>query len=118
MDRFDEAIDSLEAAFRFNPAGRSAGSGFSLGLAHHVLGQYAQALAVADATLARYPQASFVHALRAATLSHMGHPDAARNAAAELRRFDPFFRVDDFGNRFVDSKHQARLQAGLRAAGL
>ena len=118
MGQFEAAIASLETAFRFNPAGRSAGSGFSLGLAHYALGQYAQALAAADATIARYPQASFVYAMRAATLAQMGDLDAARSAAAQLRRLAPFFSPDEFGNRFVDPKHQAQLREGLRAAGL
>ena len=117
LGRLEEAIASLETGLRFDPAGRSPGSGFSLGLALYSLGRYREALAVADATIARYPQASFVHAIRASTLAQMGKTEEARKAADDVRRLDPFFPASEFGDRFVDPKYKIGLQEGLRKAG-
>jgi len=75
-------------------------------------------LTTLDATLARYPETGFLHALRAAILAQMGQDDAAHQAADDVRRTAPFFLARDFGDRFVDPKHMAHVQEGLRKAGL
>jgi tetratricopeptide (TPR) repeat protein len=118
LGRLDEAIASIETALRLDPAGRSSGSGFTLALAYYSLGKYRDALATANATLARYPKAPFVHAIRAAALAEMGNIAEARKAADQVRQLAPFFPAREFGNRFVNARHMARLQEGLRKAGL
>lgn len=118
LGRLDEAIASTETALRLDPAGRSSGTGFSLALAYFTLGRHREALAAADAVLRRYPKSPFVHAVRAATLAEMGNIEEAREAAGQVRQLAPFFRAREFGNRFVDPSHMARLQDGLRKAGL
>ena len=87
-------------------------------LAYFVAGQYAQALAACDASLANYPSISFLHAMRAATLVRTGQLEAARQSAAEVRRLQPNFPAAQFGNRFVAPATRERLQAALREAGL
>ena len=113
-----EGLASMDAALRFNPAGRSAGGAFTRALALYSLRRYADSLNASDAALARYPQTSFLHAMRAAALAQLGQTNAAQTAAAETLRLEPFFHAKEFGSRFVDPKLMAHLQEGLRKAGL
>jgi hypothetical protein len=59
-----------------------------------------------------------VPAVRAAALAQIGDAEGAREAAAQLRRLDPFFDVSVFATRFVDPALAAKAQEGLRKAGL
>ncbi len=118
LGRVEEAIASVETALRFNPAGRSSGTGLYRSLGYYLLGRYREALAAADAAIVRYPDAPFLHAIRAATLAQMGHTEAAQAAAARLRRLDPFFLSAQFGSGFINPEHYAHVQEGLRKAGL
>ena len=118
VGRAEEALASFDLAERFDPGGRSAGSVFARALAHYTLRRHAEALAVSDAGLARFPRTAFLHALRAATLAQMGDIGSAHAAAAETLRLEPFFRGKDFGDRFADPQMMAHLQEGLRKAGL
>jgi len=117
LGRFAEAIVSLNAALRLDPAMRSSETGFSLALALYSSGRYDEALTTADATLARYPDVPFIHALRAATLAQMGSLEEAHVEADRVRQLDPFIPIHDFGSRFVNSKDMAHLQQGLKKAG-
>ncbi|MGH8674078.1 MAG: winged helix-turn-helix domain-containing protein [Burkholderiales bacterium] len=117
VGRIDEAIAVLETASRFEP--RSiAGAGINLVIAYYTAGRYREALAEADALVARTPHLDFLHAARAAALSQLGKADEARQAADQVRRFNPYFQVENFGTRFVNPEHTTRLQEGLRKAGL
>lgn len=116
--RLEEAIAAMETAGRLDPMGRSAGSKFDLVLAYYSLGRYPEALVAVESALARFPEAAFLQALRAATLAQMGKSEQARQAAGEVRRLAPFFPARSFGNRFVDPALMAHLQEGLRGAGL
>lgn len=118
LGRVEEGIASLENGLRLNPLGRGSESGFNLALGYYTAGRYADALAAADATLARNSKVPFVHAIRAAALAQMGLQNEARRSVAELRRLEPFFRADHFGNRFADWENRLRLEEGLRKAGL
>ena len=118
LGRIDEAIAGIETAKRFNPAGRGAGSVFNHVIANYLARRYSEALAVADAGIARFPDAPYLHVMRAASLAQLGDLEGAQRAAAEVRRIDPFFPAAQFGNRFVDPKHMAHIQEGLRKAGL
>lgn len=117
LGRLDESIAASEAARRFDPR-INPDSGFSLALAYYTAGQYQEALAAADTALARAPDYSYLHAVRAAAFGQTGNTEEARKAADQLRRLDPFFRVDQFGARFVDAKFKAKAQEGLLKAGL
>ncbi|HYN62514.1 MAG TPA: winged helix-turn-helix domain-containing protein [Rubrivivax sp.] len=118
LGRTDEAIVALQTALRFNPAGRGAGGGSDHALAYYTLRRYRESVAVAESALARYPDIAFLHAIRAAALAQLGDQDAARDAAAQVLRLDPFSRVADYGTRFAKPEHTAHLQDGLRKAGL
>jgi TolB-like protein/DNA-binding winged helix-turn-helix (wHTH) protein/Flp pilus assembly protein TadD len=116
--RIEEAIASMETAQRFNPAGRGAGSDFSHALAYYTATRYRESLAAADAALRRYPETSFLYAIRAAALAQLGKLEEAHAAATEVMRLEPFFHSADFGNRFSDPRYAALLQEGLHKAGL
>ena len=118
LGRTDEALAALQTALRFNPAGRGAGSGSDHALAYYTLRRYRESVAAADTALARYPDIAFLHAIRAAALAKLGDQDAAREAAAQVLRLDPFSRASDYGTRFAKPEHRAHLQDGLRKAGL
>lgn len=117
VGRIDEAIKVLEMARRFDPY-PSVGRGLNLALAYYVAGRYNEALAQADALLARSPRNGFLHAMRAATLAQMGRDDESRQAAEHVRRFNPVFDAENFGSRFADPKYTATVRDGLRRAGL
>ncbi len=117
LGRLDESIAASEAARRFDPR-IEADSGFSLAMAYYASGRYREALAAADTALARAPENGYLHAVRAAALGQMGNVEEARKAADQVRRFDPFFRVELFGTRFVGAELKAKAQEGLRKAGL
>lgn len=117
LGRLDESIAASEAAHRFDPR-IDPDSGFSLAMAYYMAGRYPEALAAADTALARAGDYAYLHAVRAASLGQIGNTEEARKAADQVRRRDPFFRVDLFGTRFVDARLKSKAQEGLRKAGL
>ena len=117
VGRIDEAIAAMETARRFEPH-PGAGVGLNLAVAYYVAGQYRQALAQADALLTRTPDHVSLHALRAATLAQLGNSEDATRAAEQVRRFSPMFEIERFGSRFAKPEYAAKLQDGLRKAGL
>jgi TolB-like protein/DNA-binding winged helix-turn-helix (wHTH) protein len=117
LGRTDEAIATLETAMRFDPAGRSSSSGLFLALAYYLAQRYRDSFAVAQAANRRYPDHAFLHAVRAAALAQLGERDEAGKAVAATLRLDPFFKVEQFGTRFVEARHTAHVQEGLRKAG-
>jgi TolB-like protein/class 3 adenylate cyclase/Flp pilus assembly protein TadD len=118
LGRIDEAIGAMETAQRFEPH-PGAGTRLNLAIAYYLAGRYREALAQADASLTRAPHdVVTVNAVRAATLAQLGNADEARQAAARVRRLSPSFDVENFGRRFANPAHTARLHDGLRKAGL
>jgi len=115
--RIAEAIEAGEAARRFDPQLSSEGI-FSLAFAYYLAGRYRDALAALGATLRATPDLVFMQAVRAAAAAQLGDADEARRAAQEVRRLDPFFKVERFGTRLVNAEHRAKAQEGLRKAGL
>ena len=117
LGQLDESIVASEAAHRFDPR-IGLDSGFSLAMALYAAKRYKEALAAADFSLALTPNIAYLHAVRAAALAQLGNVEEARKAADQVRRFDPFFRAEVFGTRFVDAKLKLKAQEGLRKAGL
>lgn len=118
LGRFEEAAAAMETAGRFNPTGRGPNGEFPRIVAYYMLGRYPEALEVAQAAAARFPEASFVHAIHAVVLAQVGRDEDSRKSAGEVLRRDPFFKAEEFGNRFVQPENYRRLQDGLRKAGL
>ena len=115
--RIKEATATLETARRFDPH-PSPGRGINLAIAYYVVERYADAVAETDALLPHVPRNSFLLAMRAAALAQLGREDEARIAAEQVLRFNPLFDPDNFGSRFEDPVHTAKLREGLRKAGL
>jgi adenylate cyclase len=115
--RIAESIEASEAARRFDPRLSSEGV-FNLSFAYYLAGRYREALAIAEPELRRSPDLFFLHAVRAAAAAQVGERDEARLAADQVRRLDPFFKVEQFGARLVNPEHRAKVQEGLRKAGL
>ena len=118
LGHIKEAIAAMETAKRFEPQ-PSAGTRLNLAVAYYLAGRYREALVEANAAPTRTPHdLVMMSAVRAATLAQLGDADAARQAAAQVRRFSPLFDVESFGTRFTNPAHTAVLQDGLRRAGL
>ena len=115
--RIEESIAASEAARRFDPRISSEGT-FNLSFAYYLAGRYREAQATAESELRERPNLVFTQAVRAAAAAQLGKMDEARGAAAEVRRLDPFFKTELFGNRLVNPEHRAKVQEGLRKAGL
>ncbi len=115
--RIAESISASEAARRFDPHLPSDGV-FNLAFAYYLAGRYREALEALEPTLRAAPDLVFLQAVRAAAAAQLGQTDDARRAALEVRRLDPFFKVELFGTRLVNPAHRAKAQEGLRKAGL
>jgi len=117
LGRIDESLAASETARRYMPRLRPDGW-FNLALADYLAGRYRNALAAADAGLEVNADIIFLHAVRAAALAQLGRREEAARAAAEVRRLDPFFRRELFGQRLVNPAHRSAAQEGLAQAGL
>ena len=116
IGRIDEAIKGFEAARRFEP--RPTLTWLNLVAAYYVAGRYEDALALADVLATRFPEDVFLHVNRSAALAQLGRLDEARAAASRVRALSPMFQVENAGTRFAKPEHTAKLQEGLRKAGL
>lgn len=112
-----ESIAVFETSRHFDPL-MSSGAGITMSLAYHMAGRYKEALATTNAFIARFQNISFLHAIRAASFAELGNLEEARAEAAQVRKLSPLFEVERFGTRFQNPEHQAKIQAGLRKAGL
>ena len=113
LGRLEEALAASEISRRFDPfIDSDAGP-----LACYLLGRYREARSLSEASLTLFPGVAHKHALHAAILAQLGERDEAVKAAAEARRLDPFFKLENYGTRAVNPAHTAKLQEGLRKAG-
>jgi hypothetical protein len=58
------------------------------------------------------------HLVLAAAYAQAGRTEDAAREAEEIRRLDPFFKVDDFGTAFRNRSDRDKIVAGLHKAGL
>jgi len=117
LGRIPDSIAASETARRYMPRLRPDGW-FNLALAQYLVGRYGDAIAACDAALEVNNELVFVHAVRAAALAELGRTEEAARAAAEVRRLDPFFKTEMFGQRLVNPAHRAAVQKALAKAGL
>jgi TolB-like protein/class 3 adenylate cyclase len=115
--KIEESIAAYKIASYFDPR-MSSNSAIVMSLAYYTAGRYQEALSTTGSFLARYQNLSFLHAIRAATFAQLGNVAGARAEAEKVRKFNPHFQVEQFGTRFRNPKHQAKIQDGLRKAGL
>ena len=114
--KVDEAIAAHETARRFQPG--MGGNASNFAYAYYIAGRYADALALAETMITRYPENVTLNAIRAASLAQLGRDTEARRAADQVRRISPAFQVNNFALRFVEAKHLAKIHEGLIKAGL
>jgi len=111
------AIDSLEAALAADPQ-LSGEDLFSLGAAYFLARRSDDSIRVLERAIARNEGNAFIYALLAANYSDAGRGAEARDAAAQVRRLDPFFDRENFGSLFRRAEHRQRLAAALKTSGL
>ena len=115
LGRIEDSIKASETARRFEPRLTSLRA-FNLVLAYFLAGRPDAAVAVCESYLG--VDRAELRAVCAAALAEAGHADRAREAAAETKRLQPFFDVQDFGGRLVDPALAERAREGMRKAGL
>jgi adenylate cyclase len=114
------AIDLLEAYMRLDPFYSPVASA-SLGLAHYMLEQYAQALAALRDCVSRSPNLRAGHNWLAATYARLGQLEEARAAVAEVLRIQPDFTIGGTARwtmPFKSAQDGEHLFEGLRMAGV
>ena len=92
-----------------------------LGLAHHMLKQYAEAVVPLRECIARAPNFRPAHIWLAASYARLGQMREARAEAAEVLRIEPTYTITRTSKRimrFKNAKDAAHVFAGLRKAGL
>lgn len=115
--RPEGAILAFETALRLDPNMGAEGL-FHLGLAYYLTGRYQDAVLHLGRSSGRNPDFVLTHVALAAAYGQIGDRVKASRAAATIRRLDPFFSVEDFGELFRDPADAAEVIAGLRKAGL
>jgi adenylate cyclase len=113
------AIEVIKAHMRLDPFYIATTPGW-LGLAHYMLGRYAEALPLLRECVSRAPNHRGGHAWLAATCGQLGLRDEAQQQAAEVLRLQPSYTIQ--GNMalhiFRHDKDREHYLDGLRKAGL
>ena len=115
--RSGEAVTALEEALRFDPS-PTPNTFSNLAMAYCLQGRYDDAITTAQSGVGRYPHHTSLYIALAAAYAEAGQLDAAARAADELRRLNPFFHVESFGQYFRDPTARDRMRSSLRKAGL
>jgi len=115
--RLEDAIQSLETAFRFDP-NQSPGGFMSLGIGYYLKGQYNKAVKVLEDALSRNPDWVGNHIALAAAYAQLNRNDDAARELKEVLRLDPFFEIDNYGSAFRNQADRAKIVEGLLKAGL
>jgi adenylate cyclase len=115
--RPEGAILAFETALRLDP-NMGAEALFHLGLAYYLTGRYEDAILHLERSSGRNPEFALTHVGLAAAYAQIEEPAKASRAAAAVRRLDPFFSTDQFGQLFRDPAHAAQVTTALRKAGL
>ena len=92
-----------------------------LGIAHHTLRQYPEALAALSECALRAPNYGAVHLWLAATHARMGQMDAARAEAGNVLALDPEFTIERVAGSTISFKHKEANEScfeAMRIAGL
>jgi adenylate cyclase len=113
----NNAIPALESALRFDP-NIGATPYMLLGLAYYLTEQYDHAIRTLEKGLGRQPDFPGTYIALAAVYAQSGQSEEAMQAAATVRRLQPFFEVDSYGTIFRNPDDRAKIVDGLRKAGL
>jgi adenylate cyclase len=114
------AIEAGQRQMRLDPFYSPVELG-SLGLAHYLLRQYAQALALLRECASRAPNFRAAHVFLAATHAQLGNIEQARAEAAEVLRIEPNYTIEGTQARLTPFKRPEDAEHffdDLRKAGL
>ncbi len=117
LGKIDDSLAAFAVARRFNPR-LSSQVGISIALAHYTAGHYVEALTTVASFISRYPDNTYLLAVRAASQVKLGDLGAARGTAVQIRKLNPFLRAEQFGTRFREPEHRRKIQDALHKAGL
>jgi TolB-like protein/DNA-binding winged helix-turn-helix (wHTH) protein len=117
LGRTDAAINALELAQRIDPE-LNAVDRFALSLAYYLKHRYDAAIEQAELGIRKTEGAHFNHVVLAAAYAQQDRPEDAARVAARVRRIDPTFDPEAFGNKLLKAADLEHLRNGLRKAGL
>jgi TolB-like protein/DNA-binding winged helix-turn-helix (wHTH) protein/cytochrome c-type biogenesis protein CcmH/NrfG len=117
LGQADAAIEALELAQRIDPE-LNAVDRFALSLSYYLKRRYDAAIEQAELGIRKTEGAHFSHVVLAAAYAQQDRPEDAARVAAMVRRIDPTFDPEAFGNKFLKAADLEHLRNGLRKAGL
>jgi tetratricopeptide (TPR) repeat protein len=117
LGQTDAAIESLELAQRIDPE-LNAVDRFALSLAYYLKRRYDAAIEQAELGTRETEGAHFSRVVLAAAYAQQDRTEDAARVAAMVRRIDPTFDPEAFGNKFLKAVDLEQLRSGLRKAGL
>jgi TolB-like protein/DNA-binding winged helix-turn-helix (wHTH) protein/cytochrome c-type biogenesis protein CcmH/NrfG len=117
LGQTDAAIEALELAQRIDPE-LNAVDRFALSLAYYLKRRYDAAIGQAELAIRKTEGAHFSHVVLAAAYAERDRPEDAARVAAMVRRIDPTFDAEAFGNKLLKAADLEHLRHGLRKAGL
>jgi TolB-like protein/DNA-binding winged helix-turn-helix (wHTH) protein/Flp pilus assembly protein TadD len=117
VGRLEESVAAMEEARRYDPE-LNAASAVNLAVGYFMVGRYGDAIALADVYLARTPRDVSLHAVKAASFARLGDLQAARESAAQVRRFNPYYQTRFAGERFARAEDRLSFRSALLEAGL
>ncbi len=117
LGQTDAAIEALEQAQRIDPD-LNAIDRFALSLAYYLKRRYDAAIEQAELSLRTTAGASFSRILLAAAYAQDDRAEDAARVVTMIRRIDPTFDPQEFGNKFLSSGDLEHLRDGFRKAGL
>jgi TolB-like protein/DNA-binding winged helix-turn-helix (wHTH) protein/cytochrome c-type biogenesis protein CcmH/NrfG len=117
LGQTDAGIEALELAQRIDPE-LNAVDRFALSLAYYLTRRYDAAIDEAELSVRKTEGAHFSQVVLAAAYAQRDRPEDAARVAAMVRRIDPTFDPDAFGNKLLKAADLEHLRNGLRKAGL
>jgi TolB-like protein len=117
LGQTDAAIEALELAQRIDPE-LNAVDRFALSLAYYLKRRYDAAIEQAELGIRKTESAHFNYVVLAAAYAQRDRPEDAARVAAAVRRIDPTFDPEAFGNKLLKAVDLEHLRNGLRKAGL
>ncbi len=115
--QLDEAIDALEEALRYDPK-PTPNTFHGLGIGYYFRQRYDEAIVMLQGAIERYPQHVPLYIVLAANYAAAGQAADAERAAANVRRYNPFFDASLYAALFRDPASAERLRRDLQKAGL
>ncbi|MCH8913076.1 MAG: tetratricopeptide repeat protein, partial [Planctomycetes bacterium] len=117
LGRPEGAILALERALRFDPD-MPPHIYWHLGLAYYLIERYADSATMLQRNIGRKADPFWDHLLLAAIYGQMGRTEEAAHAAEAVRRIDPRYKRVMRFEQFENPADTARVEEGLRKAGL